>query len=47
MTIASGQFEANDEVDELVWATIDDSRKRLTHSHDIRVLEAFAKLATP
>jgi len=47
MTIASGDFEANDEVDELVWATIDDSRKRLTHSHDIRVLEAFAKLATP
>lgn len=47
MTIASGEFEANDEVDELVWATIDDARKRLTHSHDIQVLEAFAKLATP
>jgi 8-oxo-dGTP diphosphatase len=47
MTIASGDFEANDEVDELLWATIDGARKRLTHIHDIRVLEAFARLATP
>jgi 8-oxo-dGTP diphosphatase len=47
MTITSGDFEANDEVDELLWATIDGARKRLTHIHDIRVLEAFARLATP
>jgi 8-oxo-dGTP diphosphatase len=47
MTVASGEFGANDEVDELVWATVDGARKRLTHAHDIRVLEAFARLATP
>jgi hypothetical protein len=47
MTVASGEFLINDEVDELLWANIDDARKRLTHAHDIRVLEAFAQLATP
>ena len=47
MTVASGEFTANDEVDELVWAVSADARTRLTHAHDVEVLDAFAHLATP
>jgi 8-oxo-dGTP diphosphatase len=45
MTIASGSFRANDEVDELRWVSIADARRRLTHAHDVDVLDAFARLA--
>jgi 8-oxo-dGTP pyrophosphatase MutT (NUDIX family) len=45
MTIASGSFLANDEVDELRWWPIPAARRRLTHSHDGDVLDAFGRLA--
>ncbi len=45
MTVASGSFVANDEVDELRWCSIGQARRRLTHAHDVEVLDAFARLA--
>lgn len=45
MTIASGSFVANDEVDDLRWWLIPQARRRLTHSHDAVVLDAFGRLA--
>lgn len=47
MTVASGEFAANDEVDQLLWAEVSLARRRLTHSHDVGVLDAFIRLATP
>ncbi len=47
MTIASGEFEVNEEVDELLWLLLEEARSRLTHSHDIEVLDVFTQLATP
>ena len=47
MTVASGAFMVNDEVDELRWNAVVDARARLTHSHDVEVLDAFARLAAP
>jgi 8-oxo-dGTP diphosphatase len=45
MTIASGSFFVNDEVDELRWCSVAQARRRLTHAHDTDVLDAFARLA--
>lgn len=47
MTVASGEFGVNEEVDELDWLLIEGARDRLTHSHDVEVLDAFSRLATP
>jgi len=45
MTIASGSFLANDEVDELAWLPLDEAGSRLTYAHDADLLAAFARLA--
>jgi len=45
MTVASGSFLANDEVDELAWLRLPDAREQLTYSHDADLLGAFARLA--
>jgi 8-oxo-dGTP diphosphatase len=47
MTIASGSFLANDEVDELVWLSITEAHSRLTYGHDAELLQSFARLAAP
>ena len=47
MTIASGSFIANDEVDELVWLSITEARSLLTYGHDCELLQSFARLAAP
>lgn len=47
MTIASGSFLANDEVDELIWLPISEARSRLTYGHDADLLQSFARLASP
>jgi len=45
MTVASGSFVSNDEVDELAWLKLSDAQERLTYSHDADLLGAFARLA--
>ena len=45
MTIASGSFLANDEVDELAWLPLAEAGSRLTYAHDADLLVAFARLA--
>lgn len=38
--LLSGEFVANDEVDEIAWLTFEEAAKRLTYEHDIEVLTA-------
>ncbi len=45
MTVASGSFVSNDEVDELAWLKLSDAQEQLTYSHDAHLLGAFARLA--
>lgn len=45
MTVASGSFLANDEVDELVWLPLPQAGPRLTYGHDADLLGAFGQLA--
>lgn len=47
MTVASGDFTPNDEVDRLEWLSIPVAAKRLTYDHDSDVLQAFARFAEP
>ena len=44
MTIRSGVFEANDEVDVLEWVSAAEAGDRLTYDHDVDVLSAFLTL---
>jgi 8-oxo-(d)GTP phosphatase len=48
-SLLSGEFVANDEVDEIAWLTFEDATKRLTYEHDLEVLTAasVAKETTP
>jgi len=41
MTVVGGEFEPNDEVDEIRWLPLKAARKRLTYDHDRDVLDAF------
>jgi len=45
MTIADGEFRANDEVDRLEWLALDTAADRLTYDHDRVVLDAFGLFA--
>jgi len=45
MTIASGSFLANGEVDELAWLPLTEAGSRLTYAHDADLLRSFARLA--
>lgn len=45
MTVASGSFLSNDEVDELAWLPLAEAGSRLTYAHDADLLAAFARLA--
>ncbi|HEY6530692.1 MAG TPA: NUDIX hydrolase [Acidimicrobiales bacterium] len=47
MTVASGSFAPNDEVDRLEWLPLEQAARRLTYGHDSDVLEAFAEFAMP
>lgn len=40
----SEAFEANDEVDELVWMVADEARRSLSYPHDIALLEQATEL---
>ena len=46
MTICSGVFEANDEVDILEWVSAAQAGERLTYDHDVDVLSAFLTLVS-
>jgi 8-oxo-dGTP diphosphatase len=46
MTIRSGVFEANDEVDILEWVSAAEAGERLTYDHDVDVLSAFLTLVS-
>jgi 8-oxo-dGTP diphosphatase len=41
MEVLSGAFQANDEVDQLVWLSVDEARAQLSYEHDRRVLDAL------
>jgi 8-oxo-dGTP diphosphatase len=41
MEVLSGAFQPNDEVDELVWLSVDDARAQLSYERDRRVLDAL------
>ena len=43
MTVRSGAFEPNDEVDVLEWLPPAEVAARLTYDHDLDVLDAFAE----
>jgi STE24 endopeptidase len=43
MTVASGEFTANDEVDDVEWVGLKAARRRLSYDRDQPVLEAFAE----
>jgi 8-oxo-dGTP pyrophosphatase MutT (NUDIX family) len=45
MTVASGDFVVNDEVDELVWLPLERVGPALTYGHDAQVLASFARFA--
>ena len=47
MTVASGSFAVNAEVDQLEWVPVAEAGDRLTYPHDGDVLAAFARLASP
>jgi 8-oxo-dGTP diphosphatase len=44
MTVQSGTFEANEEVDALEWVSPVEAGERLTYDHDVDVLSAFLSL---
>lgn len=44
MTVRSGEFAANDEVDQLEWVSPSEAGERLTYDHDVDVLSAFVSL---
>ena len=41
MTVRSGEFIVNDEVDVLEWVSTTEAGERLTYDHDVDVLSAF------
>jgi len=43
----SGEFTANDEVDQLRWVAPTDAASLLSHDHDVRVVDRFRKLSPP
>jgi 8-oxo-dGTP diphosphatase len=44
MTVRSGSFDANDEVDLLEWVSPTEAGERLTYDHDVDLLAAFLTL---
>jgi 8-oxo-dGTP pyrophosphatase MutT (NUDIX family) len=40
----SGEFAADDEVDETAWLDLDEARKQLTYEHDRALLDAVSRL---
>jgi 8-oxo-dGTP pyrophosphatase MutT (NUDIX family) len=40
----SGEFAADDEVDETAWFDLDEARKQLTYEHDRALLDAVSRL---
>lgn len=42
MTVASGEFQANEEVDEARWLSVGEARARLSYDRDRGVLDSFA-----
>jgi hypothetical protein len=44
MTVRSGSFVANDEVDLLEWVSPTEAGERLTYDHDVDLLAAFLTL---
>jgi 8-oxo-dGTP pyrophosphatase MutT (NUDIX family) len=42
MTVRSGSFTANEEVDEVAWLPPDEARHRLTYPHDAALLRRFS-----
>ncbi len=43
----AGEFVANDEVDQLVWESIDRAADRLSYRHDLEVLQRFVDTGPP
>lgn len=41
MTVDSGRFEANDEVDDIRWLSVDQARARLSYDRDRELLDVF------
>ncbi len=39
--VVSGEFEPNDEVDQLLWLPVEEARRTLSYEHDRRVLDAL------
>jgi 8-oxo-(d)GTP phosphatase len=44
--VDDGGFEAHTEVDQMQWLPVDDAAQRVSYSHDVSVLRAFAALPT-
>ena len=44
MEPVSGDFEPNDEVDEVRWTNLDDAVAAVTYAHDVLVLDALRQL---
>ena len=47
MEPVDGEFEPNDEVDEVRWVTIDDARDVLSYEHDVDVVEDLVSSKVP
>lgn len=45
MTVVSGDFSPNEEVDAIAWLSLEAARRKLSYSHDCTVLDAFAARA--
>ena len=43
MTVRSGSFEPNDEVDQVRWMTVAKASRALSYSRDVPVLESFER----
>jgi 8-oxo-dGTP pyrophosphatase MutT (NUDIX family) len=47
MQPVSGDFEPNDEVDEVRWCLLDEAAEQLTYDHDTMVIDALRELLVP
>ncbi len=47
MEPTSGRFRPNDEVDEVLWITVDEARRKLTYPHDADVVDDFLRSLVP
>lgn len=43
MSVGSGGFEPNDEVDQIAWLTVADARARLSYPRDATLLDRFGR----